>query len=88
MASIKKGEYVRSYRDDINHTIVHIFKYRDHEYEVIDSGWKGGQQPIYAQHKAEQDHIDELIKKEHKWATNKKENSQVGLDLFFNYIDD
>ena len=86
MASTRKGEYVRSFRDTINNTIIHVFKYRGHEYEIIDSGWKGGQQPAYAQHRMEQDHIDELISREEKMKNFKGEDSQIGFDLFWKYV--
>lgn len=81
------AKYIRSFTDTDGNS-VHVFEYRNHQYEVIDSGWKGGHQPAYAQHRMEQDHIDELIKKEKKWSKFKGENAQTGLDIFFDYVDD
>ena len=68
------GKYVESYIDTDGNKVT-VFEYRGHKYETIYSGWKGGHQSLLEQHKMEQDHIDELIEKEKKWSTNKKENS-------------
>ncbi len=85
MEPIRKGKYIRSFTDTDGAT-VHVFEYRNHEYEVIDSGWKGGHQPAYAQQRMEQDHIDELIDREEKMKNFKGEDAQVGFDLFWNYV--
>lgn len=74
--------YVESYIDS-DGNVVSVFMYKTHKYEVIDSGWKGGHQPLHEQHKAEQDHIDEMIEKEKKSKNFKEENSEKGLELFW-----
>ena len=80
-----KAEYIETYVEYRRGYPIktHVYKYRDHTYEVIDAGWIGGQNSLYAQHKAEQDHIDELIEKEKVWSDYKGESAEIGLELFF-----
>lgn len=74
----------RSY-DHINKHPVLVYEYRNRRYEVIDYGWKGGE-PLAWQHRNEQAHIDEMIERESKPKKRDAESAQVGLDLFWEYV--
>lgn len=87
MEHTRKGKYIRSFTD-IDGNSVHVFEYRNHQYEVIDSGWKGGHQPAYIQHRMEQDSIDELIKREELWKNNKSRPAEEGFKLFWEYVNE
>ena len=81
----RKGKYIRSFTDTDGNS-VHIFEYRDHQYEVIDSGWKGGHNPAYEQHRAEQDHIDEFIEREEKMKNFTSRPAEEGFELFWRIV--
>ena len=82
------AKYIETYTEYKNHYPIkhHIYEYKGYQYEVIDAGWIGGQNPLYEQHRAEQDHIDELIEKEKKLNSYKGENAEVGFNVFWDYV--
>ena len=83
----EKSKYIRSFIDT-DRNQVNVFEYRGHQYETINSGWKGGHQPMYEQHKTEQSHIDELIEKENKIRSNNTRPAEEGFELFWKFVEE
>lgn len=81
-----KAKFIEKWYDNINKNNVLVYEYREHKYEVVDYGWKGGE-PLSWQHNCEQAHIDELIEREKNKDKNfVSENAQVGFDMFWAYV--
>ena len=84
----REGKYIRSFIDTDGNQ-VNVFEYRGYQYETINSGWKGGHQPMYEQHKMEQDHIDELIEMESKRSNNTNiRPAEEGFELFWKLVEE
>ena len=79
-----KAQFVEKFYDTDKNPVL-VYEYRNHKYEVVDYGWKGGE-PLSWQHKLAQAHIDEIISREEKATNFKSENAQVGFDLFWAYV--
>lgn len=80
-----KSRFISKEYDPINKNFILTYEYRNNRYEVIDFGWNG--EPLSWQHKREQIHIDEMLDNPPKHDPNfKPENAQIGLDAFFEYI--
>lgn len=79
-----KAQFVEKFYDTDKNPVL-VYEYRNHKYEVVDYGWKGGE-PLSWQHKLAQAHIDEIISREEKATNFKGENAQVGFDLFWAYV--
>lgn len=81
-----KAKFIERFYDYINRHPVLVYEYRNHRYEVIDFGWKGGT-PLSWQHKNEQAHIDEMIERESKRNPDfKSEPAEIGFNLFWEYV--
>lgn len=88
---MKKATFKGKTYDRYNQKWILTYEYKGHEYDVIDGGWKGGEQPLYIQHRDEQQRIDREIEERNNQKPEKpyryEDTAEYGFKLFWDYVE-